>query len=81
MTGTPAADCELGPCHWKELAHRPDPVVQSASVQQSREKAWEWVWMGKLLLTIGLVFPEKPSILTKILTDWLVLFFFVFKEI
>lgn len=35
----------------------------------------------KLLLTVGLVFPETPSILTKILTDWLVLFFFVFKEI
>lgn len=34
---------------------------------------------GKLLPTIGL--PRGPSILTKILTDRLVLFFFVFKEI
>lgn len=39
---------------------------------------------GKLLLTIGLLFPETPSILTEILIYWLVLlslslFFFLRK--
>lgn len=35
----------------------------------------------RLLLTVGLVFPETLSILTKNLIDWLVLLFFIFKEL
>lgn len=66
MTGTPAADCELGPRHWEELAHRPDPVVQSASAQPSQRPGngcGQEAAAHKLLLTVGLVFRETLSIL------------------
>lgn len=57
MTGTPAADCGLGPGIGKSWL-RPDPQVQSASAQTSQRPG---VGMdGKWLLTIGLVFPETP---------------------
>ena len=77
MTGTPGADCGLGPGTGKSWL-RPDPQVQSASAQTSQRPG---VGMdGKWLLPVGLVFPETPFHLDEDSYRWLVLLFFVFKE-